>query len=112
MVFRSRKWLPAEEFYTPEKCTRCGVCCGSTDGHPCEHLRREPDGRYACEIYDHRLGVHRTVDGMSFICVPIRVVIERNGGYEACAYVEEIRRIRDTRGEGTSDLGRRKLPRL
>ena len=104
------RWFPPSDFYAPENCSRCGVCCGSSDGHPCEHLRREPDNRYTCEIYEHRLGSHRSVDGVSFVCVPIQKVIEANGGYEGCAYVDEIRRIREEMGQGTSDLGRRAKP--
>ena len=108
---RPRKtWFPPGEFYAPEKCKRCGVCCGSTDDHRCEHLQQEPDGQFRCEIYDDRLGPHRTVDGRPFVCVPIQVVIERTGGYRGCAYMEEIRHIRESAGENTSDLGRRKHP--
>ena len=104
------KWFPPAEFYDPEKCKRCGVCCGSTDGRPCEHLQREPDGAYSCEIYENRLGPHRTVDGMEFTCVEIRHVIETSGGYEGCAYVEQIRSIREHRCQDAADLGRLKHP--
>ena len=103
-------WFPPDEFYAGELCTRCGVCCGSTDGHPCEHLRRDADGRYSCEIYEHRLGFHRTVDGRAFVCVQIRKVIETNGGYIHCGYVEEIRRVRKGLGQRSSDVGRRTKP--
>lgn len=105
-----RKWFPPPEFYAPQKCSRCGVCCGATDGHPCEHLRRNPDDTFTCEIYEHRLGPHRTVDGIPFECVPIQRVIESNGGYAGCVYVEEIRRLREGMNQDTSDLGRRKRP--
>jgi hypothetical protein len=104
------RWFPPDEFYTEALCTRCGVCCGSTDGHPCEHLRREADGRYSCEIYEDRLTFHKTVDGRPFICVPIRKVIETIGGYSGCGYVEEIRRVRKGLGQNCSDVGRRKKP--
>jgi len=103
-------WFPPSSFYTEEKCTCCGVCCGSTDGHPCEFLRRGPDGTFACEIYAKRLGPHKTVDGCKFVCVPIQNVIETTGGYEGCAYVEEIRRIREEMGQPTEDLGRYTTP--
>ena len=105
-----KRWFPPPEFYTAEKCKRCGVCCGSTDGHPCEHLRCGDDGAYFCEIYETRLGPHRTVDGLPFICVEIRGLIEANGGYAGCAYVEEIRRIRESMGQDASDLGRNTKP--
>ena len=104
------RWFPPEEFYSPKECLRCGICCGSTDGHPCEHLLCRPDGRYACEIYETRLGPHCTVDGRPFLCVQIRRVIELTGGYAGCGYVEEIRRIRKGLGQETSDLGCRRKP--
>ena len=107
---RKGKWFPPADFYTPEKCSRCGVCCGSTDGHPCEHLIRGPDGRYLCEIYEDRFGEHRTVDGMNFVCVKIQHIIETSGGYAGCAYVEEIKRIRESMGQDTSDLGKLEYP--
>jgi len=71
-----------------KKCRRCGVCCGATDGHPCEHLVLRPDG-YWCEIYPYRFGPHRTVTGQSFNCVPVEQVIKRTGGPKGCAYVSE-----------------------
>jgi hypothetical protein len=104
------RWFPPDEFYAEDLCTRCGVCCGSTDGHPCEHLRRGPDGRHSCEIYENRQGFHRTVDGRAFVCVPIRRVIESTGGYAGCGYVEEIRRLRTGYGQQSSDVGRRTRP--
>ena len=98
-----------EELYAEWRCKRCGVCCGSTDGHPCEYLRPD-DGKFFCEIYDNRFGYHRTVDGRPFRCVAIGTIIETTGGYAACAYVEEIRRIRQSLGQDASDLGRRTRP--
>ena len=104
-----RKWFPPDEFYAEEGCSRCGVCCGSTDGHACEHLGRD-DGGYFCEIYADRLGPHHTLDGQSFVCVPIRRLIESNGGYACCDYVKEIMRLRETMGQDTSDLGNLEKP--
>jgi len=109
-IGKKQKWFPPASFYTEEKCLRCGVCCGSTDGHPCKHLRQADDGTWFCNIYETRLGLHRTVDGILFECVPIQRLIEQNGGYEGCAYVQEIRRLREERGEDASDLGTRKRP--
>ena len=105
-----QRWFPPNDFYTEELCSRCGVCCGSTDGQPCEHLRRLDDGTHTCDTYQNRLGPHRTVDGSDFICAPIRSVIEYNGGYECCRYVQEIRRLREQMGQDASDLGRLRLP--
>jgi len=105
-----RNWFPSQEFYTEELCTRCGICCGSSDGHPCERLRLLKDGTYTCEVYQDRLGKHRTVDGEEFICVPIRFVIEHNGGYADCRYVQEIQRLREQMGQDASELGRLRKP--
>jgi len=107
---KSRRWFPPASFYTPEKCRRCGVCCGATDGHPCVHLKPQADGSYLCEVYPDRLGRRRTVDGHEFICSPIQVIIEMTGGYEGCAYVEEIRAIRREMGQPTDDLGVLRMP--
>jgi len=104
------RWFPPPEFYSRDLCTRCGVCCGSNDGHPCEHLIQDPDGSYRCAIYENRLGPHKTADGYSFICVPIQMIIERDGGYAECGYVREIKRLRSQMGQDSSDLGRLKQP--
>jgi len=79
-----------DDLYREDRCTRCGVCCGGADGHPCEHLRRT-DERYYCEIYGRQRGFHHTVDGLPFRCVSIREIIETMGGYECCAYVKALR---------------------
>jgi hypothetical protein len=50
------------------------------------------------------------VDGRDFVCVMIRKVIEMTGGYADCGYVKEIRRIRKSLGQKSSDVGRRKKP--
>jgi hypothetical protein len=110
MARAPERWFPPAEFYDDDLCSRCGVCCGSTDGHPCEHLRRDAEGRWSCEIYSARFGVHRTVDGHRFECVPIRLVIETRGGYACCGYVKELRRLRKAMGQDDADLGRRELP--
>ena len=106
----SRRWFPPDEFYDEATCSRCGICCGSSDGRPCEHLRRLEDGTCTCEIYRRRLGHHRTVDGQEFLCVPIRIVIEHNGGYADCRYVQKIKQVREKMGQDGSDLGRREAP--
>lgn len=104
-------WFPPEAFYTDELCNRCGICCGATDGQPCEHLRANPDKTWYCEIYPTRLGPRRTTDGTYFLCVPIKTLIETHGGYAPCAYVKEIRRIRQEMGQPTDDLGRQTKPK-
>lgn len=106
------RWFPPAEFYTNEMCRRCGVCCGSTDGHPCEQLVRSDDGTYTCAIYARRLGLRQTADGRHFLCAPIKTVIEQYGGYIGCGYVEEIRSIREEMGQETDDLGRQSKPAI
>ena len=82
-----------DALYAEWRCKRCGICCGSNDGHPCEHLRQNGDN-FFCEIYETRFGIHRTVDGMPFRCVRIQTIIETLGGYSECAYVQELLRRR------------------
>ena len=106
----TNRWFPSEAFYTDDRCTRCGVCCGATDGDPCERLRKDDEGRPFCEIYNDRFGPHHTTLGHAFSCVMIQKVIEYSGGYDCCAYVQEIRRLREQRGEPTDDLGRMTNP--
>lgn len=107
---QTNRWFPPPSFYADEKCTRCGVCCGSTDGDPCVHLCEDGEGRFFCEVYSVRFGPRYTLLGHPFHCVVIRKVIEYGGGYDCCAYVQEIRRIREQRGEPTDDLGRMANP--
>ncbi len=68
-------------------CRRCGICCGSEDGDPCEHLRREKSGEYFCSIYNDRLGMQKTVNGNTFRCVPIEIALKTNPELrKRCAY--------------------------
>ncbi|NOZ22175.1 MAG: hypothetical protein GXP25_13940 [Planctomycetes bacterium] len=71
-----------------DRCRRCGVCCGATDGHPCEHLVRNGK-QYRCEIYPYRFGPHKTVTGRHFTCVPVRDVIRTGGGHPGCVYATD-----------------------
>ena len=69
------------------KCTRCGACCGITEGDPCENLGIFPDGKYSCRIYENRFGLHKTIGGRVFRCVPIRWIINHSWpGDQLCAY--------------------------
>ena len=80
-----------DELYVESRCKQCGRCCGSTDGDPCEHLKRN-GASWFCEIYGNRLGPHKTVGGMRFRCVTIKEIIETIGGHAECAYVREYLR--------------------
>jgi hypothetical protein len=66
-------------------CRRCGACCGAFDGDPCEHLKKDESGKYFCPVYDQRIGVHKTVSGKQFACVPIRD-LRPNLPFKSCVY--------------------------
>lgn len=67
-------------------CTRCGRCCGSTDGDPCEHLNVDEKGMYFCDCYEERLGAQKTVSGEAFSCVPILEHIRKKTLHLKCGY--------------------------
>ena len=69
------------------KCLRCGACCGAYDGDPCEHLAMEEGGKCHCNIYEDRIGMHKTISGKNFACVPIRD-LKPNLPFRGCAYFE------------------------
>ena len=68
-------------------CDGCGACCGIVDGDPCEHLNKLENGRYTCNIYESRFGVHKTISGLSLKCVPIRDILHKSWpGRNLCSY--------------------------
>ena len=74
-----------------DMCRNCGACCGAMDGDPCEHLVMK-EGRSFCLIYDKRFGMHNTVKGKEFKCVPIRNILHESWpGYKNCAYKKQIK---------------------
>ncbi|MDD4203456.1 MAG: hypothetical protein PHQ52_08320, partial [Candidatus Omnitrophica bacterium] len=68
-------------------CIQCGVCCGANDGDPCEHLEKIGPKKYFCKIYDHRLGLQKTVSGKIFTCTTIRELIKNGAIRIECQYV-------------------------
>jgi len=66
-------------------CRRCGACCGALDGDPCEELKRDDSGKYFCSVYENRIGMHKTVSGKQFACVPIRD-LRPNLPFKSCVY--------------------------
>ncbi|MBF0532168.1 MAG: hypothetical protein HQL23_03620 [Candidatus Omnitrophica bacterium] len=70
-----------------EQCRRCGACCGSVEGDPCECLIAGNDGRYQCAVYANRFGLHRTKSGIEINCVPLREILHKSWpGDQDCVY--------------------------
>ncbi len=67
-------------------CRRCGGCCGAFDTDPCVNLRSAGGDKYYCAVYDHRIGIQKTVSGKAFACVPIRD-LKPNLPFKGCAYL-------------------------
>jgi uncharacterized cysteine cluster protein YcgN (CxxCxxCC family) len=85
-----QSWLEAREREWETLCTNCGTCCGAGED-PCEHLQRDPAGKYFCDTYRDRLGIHRTISGESMVCVPIRQKLGISWpGDERCGYKKRI----------------------
>jgi hypothetical protein len=87
-----RRYLNEEEFESI--CCRCGICCGSEDGDPCEHLRQDKEGKYYCPIYEKRFGIHRTINGTIIRCVPIEEALRSNPELrKQCAYAKAAQKL-------------------
>ena len=85
---RYNNWMTVKTGEWEEKCTHCGACCGALED-PCEHLCRNLNGGFYCEVYQQRFGVWRTVSGKELVCVPIRDKIAQGHswpGGERCGY--------------------------
>ena len=73
-------------------CRRCGVCCGSEDGDPCVHLKKDKQGKYCCDIYHNRLGLRKTVKGNFFLCIPIERALKNKPELkDKCAYAKILK---------------------
>lgn len=77
-----------EEARYEARCRRCGACCGANDGDPCLNLRQDKNGKYYCNVYETRIGMHKTRSGKAFACVPIRD-LKPNLPFKGCAYFED-----------------------
>ncbi|MCK5215101.1 MAG: hypothetical protein KAR05_07085 [Candidatus Omnitrophica bacterium] len=72
-------------------CISCGGCCGVFDGDPCEDLIMIETGKYYCRTYQDRFGMHKTLSGKSFRCVPVRNVLDKSWpGDMHCSYKRKI----------------------
>lgn len=75
-------------------CRRCGACCGVSEKDPCVHLEKKADGTYFCAIYDKRFGIHKTVNGNEFKCVPLRNILSGFWyGAVNCGYKRRMRKV-------------------
>jgi hypothetical protein len=84
---RYKEWAEKQENLAEGLCRRCGACCGAAEGDPCEHLREDQNGLYACSIYRDRFGLHKTITGKPFNCVPLRDILPASWpGDEHCGY--------------------------
>ncbi len=73
-------------------CSRCGACCGIVEGDPCERLAIE-NGKYFCRIYENRFGLHKTVGGKPFRCVPIRDILFQSWPVDhGCGYKKKLKK--------------------
>ncbi len=82
-----RRYLSEDNF--EDICCRCGICCGSEDGDPCENLRTDKDGKYYCSIYENRFATHKTVNGTIIKCVPIEAALRSNPELrKKCSYAK------------------------
>ena len=79
--------------YTEDICKRCGECCKTKAGIPCEHLRILGSGTTRCDIYGHHLGWHQTIDGKAIRCVTIETELQGGGRPNGCAYVALLNEV-------------------
>jgi len=70
-------------------CRRCGECCRAGND-PCANLTPEGDGKYACRIYNNRLGLQKTISGKTFSCIPIKDAIRCGFCNPDCAYTPHV----------------------
>ena len=88
------QWQRMKEEAWEGLCGRCGACCGSFDGDPCEFLRIDDAKKYYCEIYRNRFGKHKTCSGAVINCVPIRNILHSSWpGDSCCGYKKDLKRL-------------------
>ena len=81
------RWHALQQEIWEKACRRCGCCCGLGEQDPCEHLCVEQSGKTFCRIYDKRFGLHKTISGREFQCVPLRDIIHRDWpGAQKCVF--------------------------
>ncbi len=74
-----------------ELCIRCGGCCGAYDD-PCQHLKKDPQSGFYCEIYSQRFGTQKTLGGEEFDCVFVKEIINSHWPNEhLCIYKKYLK---------------------
>ena len=80
------EYMKRKELEWESLCHRCGACCGAY-ADPCEHLMQGTDGKWYCDTYEDRYGLHSSKGGLRFKCVPIRSILNRHWDSDhLCAY--------------------------
>lgn len=75
-------------------CKRCGACCGVKEEDPCEHLNKDANSVYFCDIYESRFGLRKTRSGEPVMCVPIRNMLDKSWwGRSGCAYIRFAKNV-------------------
>ena len=75
-------------------CVRCGACCGSRNEDPCKNLIfDQKNNTYFCKDYQNRHGVHKTVSGKPFTCVPINEILRKRALRSDCGFTQRDVRI-------------------
>ena len=82
-----KKMQEKKELEHEALCKRCGACCGILESDPCEHLKKDSDDKYFCDIYENRFGMQKTLKGEPILCVPLRNVLHKTWwGRIGCVY--------------------------
>jgi uncharacterized cysteine cluster protein YcgN (CxxCxxCC family) len=80
-----------QSFFWESLCLSCGACCGIDDGDYCEHLVNI-EGKWRCDTYENRLGLHQTKGGKELECVPLRQIIHQSWpGDRKCEYKKQLK---------------------
>ena len=81
----------------------CKTACCYYQGSPCEELRimNTKTNRGVCRVYPTRFGVHKTVAGETFQCVPYAAYLKHQPAHPKCGYavVKSIEGMPVVRGQ-------------
>ena len=76
----------------------CQAKCCYYEGSPCEELNLST---LTCRTYPNRFGLHKTVSGVEFQCVPFHVALQHQPAPEKCGYagITQINGVPIVRGQ-------------